>query len=116
MEKPRNQQNYQRIIEPILKLINEHYTENLDNDNFQQLTNYSTQYILETFRQYYGSSPHQILIDLRIRKAKELLLNQPDLSIEEIGRLVGFNTYSYFILMFKRTEKVTPGKFRHFYF
>lgn len=116
LDNPRNQQSYQKIIAPILELIQEHYTENLDNTDFQRVTHYSTQYILETFRTYYGNTPHQILIDLRIRKAKELLLNRPTLSVEEIGRMVGFNTYSYFIMMFKRAERVTPGKFRHFYF
>ena len=116
LDNPRNQQSYQKIIAPILDLIRDHYVEDLDNTDFQRVTHYSTQYILETFRTYYGNTPHQILIDLRIRKAKELLLNQPTLSVEEIGRMVGFNTYSYFIMMFKRAERVTPGKFRHFYF
>lgn len=113
---PRNQEIYQKIIEPVLKLINHSYTNDLQNTDFQAVTHYSTQYILEAFRMYYGSSPHQVLVDLRIRKAKELLLNQPELSVEEVGRRVGFNTYSYFILMFKRSEKVTPGRFRRFYF
>ncbi len=116
LDNPRNQQAYQKIIAPILDLIQEHYVDDLDNTDFQRVTHYSTQYILETFRTNYGSTPHQILIDLRIRKAKELLLNQPNLSVEEIGRMVGFNTYSYFIMMFKRAERVTPGKFRQFYF
>lgn len=112
---PKNYQLNEKIIDPILQLINEAYQENLTNDDFVDATNYSLQYILEAFRTNYGSSPHQILIDHRIRKAKELLLNEPDSSIEEIGRKVGFNTNSYFISMFKRSEKVTPGKFRGLY-
>ncbi|GAB5056020.1 hypothetical protein COSHB9_04070 [Companilactobacillus alimentarius] len=76
---------------------------------------FALQYILEAFRNNYGSSPHQVLIDYRIKMAKELLLNEPQLSVDEVSREVGFNTNSYFISMFKRSEKVTPGKFRSLY-
>lgn len=113
-----NSRNYllnRNIIIPILNLIRKSYQENLSNTDFVSVTNYSLQYILEAFRNNYGSSPHQVLIDYRIKMAKELLLNEPQLSVDEVSREVGFNTNSYFISMFKRSEKVTPGKFRSLY-
>jgi len=112
---PKNYQMNRKIIDPIICLIKKSYREDLNNADFVKLTNYSLQYILEAFRTNYGSSPHQILIDYRIKMAKELLLNEPNTPIEEIGRKVGFNTNSYFISMFKRGEDVTPGKFRGLY-
>lgn len=112
---PHNYQMNKNIIDPILNMIRDYYQKDLTNEDFVQVTNYSLQYILEAFRNNYGSSPHQILIDYRIKKAKEILLNEPTLSVEEVGRNVGFNTNSYFISMFKRGEGVTPGKFRGLY-
>ncbi|WP_323052391.1 AraC family transcriptional regulator [Pediococcus acidilactici] len=115
IKNPTNYQLNKKIIIPILDYIHCHYQEPVDNQDFVRLTNYSLQYILEVFRNNHGVSPHQVLIDYRILKSKELLLNNPELSIEEIGHQVGFKTNSYFIAMFKRNEKVTPGKFRSFY-
>ncbi|WP_334351605.1 AraC family transcriptional regulator [Companilactobacillus sp. HBUAS56257] len=112
---PHNYQMNKNIIDPNLNMIRDYYQKDLTNNDFVQATNYSLQYILEAFRNNYGSSPHQILIDYRIKKAKEILLNEPTLSVEEVGRNVGFNTNSYFISMFKRGEGVTPGKFRGLY-
>lgn len=115
IENPSNRHLHQNIFQPILSLIETNYKDDLSNEDFVQVTNYSIQYILEMFKQVYGISPHQQLTNRRILKAKELLLNQPDLSVEEVGREVGFNTNSYFISVFKQSEKVTPGKFRSLY-
>lgn len=113
---PRNQPIYQNVIEPIIQLIHEHYGENLENSDFANFSNYSEQYILEVFRKFAGTSPHQYLLQYRIQKTKELLLNNSKYSVEEVGKMVGFNTNSHFISVFKRFEEITPGKFRHFYF
>lgn len=115
MSNPHNHKAYTNIIDPILTLIREHYVDDLSNKDFVTLTNYSIQHILENFREYYGNTPHQVLMEVRINKAKEMLLNDPDKPIEDVGLAVGFNTNSYFISTFKSFEKVTPGKFRQFY-
>lgn len=112
---PKNQELNERIIQPILSLIETDYMKELSNEDFTQVTNYSVQYILEVFRKIQGNSPHQLLTNHRILKAKELLLNHPEYSVEEIGEMVGFNTNSYFISTFKQSEYVTPGKFRNLY-
>ncbi|CUS27060.1 AraC family transcriptional regulator [Paucilactobacillus oligofermentans DSM 15707 = LMG 22743] len=103
------------IIEPIINLIEKQYMLDLKNDDFVRVTNYSLQYILEIFRENLSSSPHKILINYRVKKAKELLINQANMSVEEIGQRVGFNTNSYFISTFKKKEKVTPNRFRQYF-
>lgn len=112
---PGNQHLHERIIQPVLSVIETNYMDNLTNDDFVHASNYSIQYILETFRQIHGTTPHQVLTNHRILKAKELLLNYPEYSVEEVGHKVGFNTNSYFISTFKQSEYVTPGKFRRLY-
>lgn len=103
------------IVTPIMKFIRESYMRDLNNQDFVDQTHYSLQYILSTFRAYCDSSPHQLLMDYRVRKAKELLANRMDLSVEMVGKQVGFNTNSYFITTFKQRERVTPGHFRAFF-
>ena len=48
----------------------------------------------------------------RVEKAKELLRN-PDLVIETIAAMTGFNNSNSFIRVFKKYELKTPGQYRH---
>ena len=49
--------------------------------------------------------------ELRIERSKTLLLNQ-DLTILEVGSVVGFSDQSYYCKMFKRATGVSPDVFR----
>ena len=109
------QSQHLAIIQPVVDYIEEHYDEPLSNKQLAQLIGYSPQYMTRLFNLVLHTSPNQYLIEHRIRKAKELLANQPLLSIKEISDLVGFSDTSYFIAMFKRTEKVTPKTFKQYY-
>ncbi|WP_390405747.1 AraC family transcriptional regulator [Lacticaseibacillus jixiensis] len=103
------------IITPIKALIEAQYATPLSNADFVALTHYSQQYITAVFRRYYGVTPHRLLTQVRVRHAKELLLNQPELSVSEVAQAVGFATVSYFIAQFKSSEHVTPKQFRQLY-
>lgn len=52
-----------------------------------------------------------ILHNVRIQEAKRLL-QETDLSMEEISRLVGYSHQSYFTAKFKQVEKTTPFAYR----
>lgn len=62
-----------------------------------------------------GQSPYQYLLDFRIRQAKELLINQPELSIQLVATKVGIESTSQFINLFKKRTNYTPKKFRTLY-
>ncbi|MDE3750832.1 AraC family transcriptional regulator [Pediococcus pentosaceus] len=102
----------EEIIDPIVEFIKEEYRNDLKNEDFVRQTNYSLQYILGVFNECLNSSPRKLLTDYRVRKAKELLITKLDLTVEDIGKEVGFNTNSYFIKVFKQRERMTPGRFR----
>ena len=53
--------------------------------------------------------------NLRIQKAKDLLLKHPDLRVREIAYKLGYENESYFGSIFKKTEGFSPGKFRELY-
>ena len=48
----------------------------------------------------------------RVNRAKELLQNEPSLSIATIAKQVGFDYPNSFIRIFKKFEGMTPGEFR----
>ena len=65
---------------------------------------YLSKYINETYNSNFSSW----INSLRIRKAKQIMLSETTLTIEEIAYKVGFSSSSYFIQIFLRLEGTTP--------
>lgn len=61
---------------------------------------------------FLGLSFNEYINQWRIEKACELLQTQHHLSIEGIGKEVGFNSRSAFYTAFKNTKGITPGEFK----
>jgi AraC family transcriptional regulator len=66
---------------------------------------------LAAFSAAFATTPHQLLIDLRIQRAKALLITT-DAPVAEIGTQVGFATPSHFATSFKRRTGVSPTDYR----
>ena len=60
----------------------------------------------------YNMRPFTYITMLRIQKAKDLLISSPNMTIKEIAENVGYSSDSYFCLLFKKQEKLTPNEFR----
>jgi len=63
------------------------------------------------FKEYTGVSPARYLIQLRINKAKDLLITS-GLSLKEIAHSLGFETTDYFFRLFRQKTGFTPSEFR----
>lgn len=69
----------------------------------------------EIFRELFGQTAYAYLIQLRIRKAKELLPSRPDWTVRRIGEAVGFRDASHFVSTFRQKEGMTPHTYRNLY-
>lgn len=63
------------------------------------------------FTQVYGISPRQYVSELKLKQAKELLL-QTDVTVEEIARRLGFSSVHHFSRQFHRWTGMPPSRFR----
>jgi AraC family transcriptional regulator len=68
-------------------------------------------HFMRSFRQSMGSTPHQYLTELRIRRAKSLLL-QSRFSILDVALAVGFADASQFSKVFKKSTGASPAVWR----
>jgi two-component system response regulator YesN len=68
-------------------------------------------YISRLYKQFTLNSLTDVINDVRMNKAKELLLHTA-IPITEIATKTGFTTVSYFFRMFKRNFSVTPTDYR----
>ena len=70
----------------------------------------SVYHFIRLFRESTGKSPYQYVIDVRVRKAKELLATRK-LTIAEVAYEVGFVDQSHLTRYFKRAFGITPSTF-----
>lgn len=103
---------YLRYVEPVIKEIETNYSQELTIEGLSRLVYVTPQYLSRLFQRFLGCSALQYLLTYRINRAKGLLITAPHLKIQEIARLTGFSSSSYFIAMFKKTAGVTPLQFR----
>ena len=102
-------------VERVRKMLNFIQFNFSDNINLQQIADsvfISRRECLRCFRHIVGMSPIQYVIELRIQKAKQLLL-ETDLPISDIYIACGFQNQSYFAKIFKSKTGLSPMKFRN---
>ncbi|WP_273733558.1 helix-turn-helix domain-containing protein [Mycolicibacterium septicum] len=96
-------------------MLVEHLNDSLDSeihlDALAQLTGMPVQGFIGAFRRAFHTTPYQFLLDLRIERAKTLLLTTLQ-SIAEIGASVGFSTPSHFATAFRRRVGISPSEYR----
>lgn len=104
-------EHYEQLM-PALSYIDEHFTEPLTLEILSSQLRLSPQYTCHLFQKSFGLRPFEYINRFRLRRAKELLLQQPDRDIKDIARAVGYEHASYFIKLFKQQEGITPSAFR----
>lgn len=71
----------------------------------------SKSYLQKIYKTYFGKSIIEEMIQFRIDRAKELLLNT-DMTVTEIARECGYSSYNYFARQFKTIEDISPSDYR----
>lgn len=92
--------------------IMEHYTEEIDAGTICEHFKIGKTTLYEIANQNYGIGIAAHIRHLRIEKAKQLLISQPEMNISEIADACGFHDYNYFITMFKRFVGMPPKQYR----
>lgn len=89
----------------------QHFSEHICMDDLAKMINLSKYHFIRQFKKYYGVSPYQYTISLRLDNAK-YLLKTSSLTIKEIAYLSGFPDESSFCNTFKSRTGVTPIFYR----
>lgn len=91
--------------------LNKHYKDKIALDDLEREFHVNKYYLTRIFKQQFGTTVANYLIQQRITNAK-YLLRFSDKTIEDIGYSCGVNDPSYFNRMFKKIEGVSPSEFR----
>lgn len=85
-----------------------------DMDNICNELLLSRDYLLRLYKKETGRSPLDYLLDVRIQKAKEFLMQPGKYKVYEISELVGYSDYAYFSKIFKKQTGMTPKHFQKY--
>ncbi|MBE7900581.1 response regulator [Paenibacillus polymyxa] len=98
-------------IRDIARYLDAHYDKDISLQDIASRFYLSREYISRKFKQEYGVNLSDYLCQIRMSKAKLLLLNDK-LRLHHIAGMVGYQDEKYFGKVFKKLEGVTPGEFR----
>lgn len=98
-------------IKALLKYVDDHFREDISREQLSVMFFFDPDYITRIFKKETGMSYKNYVIEKRLSLAKELL-TESDYPIHDIAQYVGYDNYSYFTRLFKKSFGVTPIEFR----
>jgi len=103
------------IAEEIFDYLTTHYQDPFQLKKIAKKYSFHPAYIIRCVKRKYGITPLQLLLDIRLNKAKQLLASNND-SINNIAATVGFTDNAYFSKQFKKRLNLTPSEYRNLYY
>jgi two-component system response regulator YesN len=99
------------LLDKAIEYIHEHYTQELTLKHVADHIHISRNYFSILFKKYLQQNFIDYVIELRIKKAKQLLQNSR-LKVYEVADQSGFKDVKYFSKLFKRITGYSPGDYR----
>ncbi len=100
-----------RLCGSTRRYIDSHYQEEITLDKLAELNHVSKYHLAHAFKEEYGISPINYLINKRVEEA-EHLLTTTDFSLSLISHTTGFSSSSYFAQIFKKQKGCSPREYR----
>ena len=105
------QKQEERTITGITRYLHEHLAEEMSLAVLSEEFHLNAQYISQLFKNEIGVNFLAYLTNIRMEKAKKLLLST-SLSVAEIAEQSGYGDYRVFTKVFKKNEGITPSQYR----
>lgn len=102
------------LFHKIQEYINQNYEQNITLDSIANEFHISYSYLSSCFSQYANRGFNEYLNEVRIKRAKELLVSTDNL-IADISEMVGYSDQSYFGKVFKKITGLSPSVYRRRY-
>jgi AraC-like DNA-binding protein len=100
-------------IEQAKIIMNENVFKNIDPEELAMKLNISYSWFRKVFRDYTGYAPAKYFHELKLRKAKQLLIETSH-SAKEISFMLDYKSTEHFFSLFKKRTGFTPLEYRTF--
>ena len=103
----------QEFIEKAMSIIEQHLSDcDYDMTQFAQDLCMSRAKLYRIFSTTTGKKPLEFIRSIRLKRAEEMLYNNPNLTIENVATMTGFASVSNFSKRFKEMFGITPSEAR----
>lgn len=110
-EDEQSEQSLPPVIAQAVQTVHQDYAANIGVEQIARRLGMNASYLSHTFKQHVGIGLTKYICQVRLRKA-EALLRGSNLRVADVAREVGFNSSSYFCMMFKHHAGLSPVEFR----
>lgn len=105
--------NVSEKMEQAKIIMNENLCREIDPEQLAARLNLSYSWFRKAFKDYTGYAPAKYFQELKMRKAKQLLVGSTH-SVKEICFMLGYASTEHFSNLFKKHAGITPLKYRAF--
>lgn len=98
-------------LEKIMYYVNTHLHENITIDEVSRYINKSVSSLSHLFTSLLKKSFKHYVIECKLKKAEELLLEHPEMTIVEIADQLGYDDPYYFSRLFKKYKGLPPSEY-----
>lgn len=106
-----NKKSSSCAIEQIRLFIDRHIMDNMKISDIAENFSFSKEHIIRIFKKNYGITPHQYILQSKIRLAM-IMLKTTDMSIEYISDKLNFSNSHHFSTQFKKIMGYKPSQYR----
>ncbi|WP_158285107.1 hybrid sensor histidine kinase/response regulator transcription factor [Arenibacter aquaticus] len=107
-----NSRNDNAFLEKLYHLMAENLdNQNLDMDQFARKLYLNRTHFYQKVKALTNKTPFEMLKMYRLKRAAELLVQEPDVSVNDVYTMTGFKSRTHFSKLFKETYGVSPGKY-----
>ncbi|MBO6029285.1 MAG: response regulator [Bacteroidales bacterium] len=105
------------VDQKLMARIMESLESNMDNPDYsvEQMASDVGMHRMNLYRKIqslYGMTPSEFIRTMRLKRAAQLLTDDPNLNVSEVADMVGFNTVKYFTKYFKELFGVQPSQYK----
>ena len=102
------------LLDRAMKIIDKYYTDSsFSVDTFAREIGMSRTAFFNKWKDLTGETPKGFILNMRLRKAADMLRNRREMSISEVSYANGFSSPRYFCKCFKDAYKIQPSSFRN---
>jgi AraC-like DNA-binding protein len=105
--------NVDQKVEQAKIIMNENVFKDIDPEELAMKLNISYSWFRKVFKDYTGYAPAKYFQELKLRKAKQLLVSTSH-SVKEISFMLDYKSTEHFFSMFKKRTGYTPMEYRSF--
>ncbi|EPY10401.1 response regulator [Paenibacillus alvei] len=112
IQPPRHESMNKDIVQQVVAFVDEHYMHNIGMKQIADMFHVTPNYLSSLFHKKHGTPFLKYVTETRMLKAKDLLLKEPHLKVQEVAEAVGYYSARHFAKLFRDYYECYPSELK----